>query len=424
MIRVELEAVNKSVTKISLIVISAAILLSVAYLLLNQPENSHKDLLSISSTLLICSSLLLTANKIKWSSLTMLLLLFVAAFETLSIYGSENISSYMLLGIAVLLTGSTLKAVYIPVATLAAALLMVNQFLKDQQLDAQALVSHCLMIAIFGLLSWVSNSKIVSLINRMRIAELDLKLKNERLERNIHGSGAENDIRQITEMGQLKTLASIGLSSLSYMHDLSNAITSLSMDIESANKENNEQNRKSIVESACIVSKLSSEAKNIVNSIDQHKLFNGVETLSEYLKDVWGRKNHSPKVRIKLRITRKKKAMLWGNPLALNHALSTLINNAVTACEQNGGGMVIATISVSDKYLSIHVIDDGISISEAQKIELFKPSTSQKRNGMGVGLYLARNAVESQLWGSIELLTKPNMKMFTIKIPIATKLDA
>ncbi len=89
--------------------------------------------------------------------------------------------------------------------------------------------------------------------------------------------------------------------------------------------------------------------------------------------------------------------------------LFNLIGNAIKFTP-NGGTIVIRAKTHNEK-LEIHIIDNGIGISEKHKPRLFKPfqqidmATSKKYHGTGLGLYLTKNLV-NLLGGDISVETE------------------
>jgi signal transduction histidine kinase len=98
-------------------------------------------------------------------------------------------------------------------------------------------------------------------------------------------------------------------------------------------------------------------------------------------------------------------ARLTGRPLALKRALSNLIDNAV-----NYGGAAKVRVCIGESACVVHIEDSGPGIPEDQMDSVFEPfrrlDYARERGGSGLGLTIARQAVEAH-GGSITLSNLP-----------------
>ncbi|HAB89574.1 MAG TPA: hypothetical protein DCF84_03480 [Bacteroidetes bacterium] len=92
-----------------------------------------------------------------------------------------------------------------------------------------------------------------------------------------------------------------------------------------------------------------------------------------------------------------------------NHFVSVfnnLIKNAIQACEQKITEVdVLVRLSREDKFVRVDVIDQGIGISEEDKVNVFVPNFTTKSTGSGLGLAIARQIIEN-VEGSIGFVSK------------------
>jgi signal transduction histidine kinase len=70
--------------------------------------------------------------------------------------------------------------------------------------------------------------------------------------------------------------------------------------------------------------------------------------------------------------------------------LTNLLENAAEAAR--AGGVVLASTSVAGSKLNIDVHDSGPGLSAQARSSLFEPTISFKKNGMGLGLSIARRS--------------------------------
>jgi len=77
----------------------------------------------------------------------------------------------------------------------------------------------------------------------------------------------------------------------------------------------------------------------------------------------------------------------------IKQAMINLLDNAVTAVRSKGKISVVVTHDAILKLVRIEVADDGVGISEEDKIRLFEPNFSTKKAGMGLGLTIVNSII-------------------------------
>ncbi len=109
------------------------------------------------------------------------------------------------------------------------------------------------------------------------------------------------------------------------------------------------------------------------------------------------------------------------DPRLLRRALANLVLNALAAVE--AGGTVTVGWAVREgppRTLAISVADTGPGIDPGRLSQLFEPDVTTRDTGSGLGLPIARQAVEAQA-GRIEVESRPGAgARFTILLPLAT----
>lgn len=85
----------------------------------------------------------------------------------------------------------------------------------------------------------------------------------------------------------------------------------------------------------------------------------------------------------------------------LIRVLNNLIKNATQAVRDVENGKIIVRLSVQENHYLLEVNDNGIGISEALKHKIFSPNFTTKTGGMGLGLAMVKNIVDtmnSEIW--------------------------
>lgn len=89
------------------------------------------------------------------------------------------------------------------------------------------------------------------------------------------------------------------------------------------------------------------------------------------------------------------------DPQLFGQILSNLLRNAAEAC--GGKGRIEVEAKVGPAGLLLDVVDDGPGVPADKRSEIFKPFSSSKTYGTGIGLAFSRKVIESH-GGTIELM--------------------
>ncbi len=99
-------------------------------------------------------------------------------------------------------------------------------------------------------------------------------------------------------------------------------------------------------------------------------------------------------------------------------ALLNIVINALQAMEQEGT-LTLATRVRAGKTVQIRITDTGLGMSEENLQQIFKPFYTNKHQGTGLGLAMAKNIVESH-GGDIEVRSEEKKgSTFIISLPIS-----
>lgn len=101
----------------------------------------------------------------------------------------------------------------------------------------------------------------------------------------------------------------------------------------------------------------------------------------------------------------------------LIRVVTNLVKNAIQALEGVQNPKILVRVEELATMVSISVSDNGIGISEENKEKVFEPKFTTKTSGMGLGLAMVKNLVETY-GGSITLTSKRNKgTIFTVRFP-------
>ena len=117
--------------------------------------------------------------------------------------------------------------------------------------------------------------------------------------------------------------------------------------------------------------------------------------------------------------------IIYGYKNEFKQVLLNLINNAKNKIvEKNLENRSKITINVykNNAYKIIEIVDDAGGIDEKIIHSIFDPYFTTKKEGTGIGLYMAKVIIEDKMQGQISVKNDENSVIFTIKIPINKKV--
>lgn len=108
--------------------------------------------------------------------------------------------------------------------------------------------------------------------------------------------------------------------------------------------------------------------------------------------------------------------MIKGDVHQLREVFLNILINAYQSMP-NGGKISLTTNKINDHCIQIQIVDSGVGIPAYQLKNIFMPFYTTKKEGLGLGLSICHNIIESHN-GLIELNSEINQgSTFTIKLP-------
>ncbi len=99
--------------------------------------------------------------------------------------------------------------------------------------------------------------------------------------------------------------------------------------------------------------------------------------------------------------------------------VTNLVKNAIQAVPDVESPRILVSVASEGDYVKISVADNGIGISDDFKDKIFEPKFTTKSSGMGLGLGMVRNIVETYE-GTIHFTSQEGKgTVFTVKFPKA-----
>jgi signal transduction histidine kinase len=352
------------------------------------------------------------------------------ATVTLLMWGLNAPVGILAVGFVVFLSGLILGPKHIPlVVLLIAILLSVIQYIHSAgyikpDLEALAKPSHYFDIiayttifAVFALIAWLSGKQTEHSLERAKVAEGKLRAEKESLADKLEEQSVRLRETQLQEMISLYKFAAIGQTTTATLHELSNLLSILTLDIDDIGQQH--QRSKAIINTKDGIDTINSlvrQARRQLHNNRNVEVFNAIPVIEQIIKDLQP-KFRQRSVEIHKQIPMRNSFRIIGDTLNLSHVLTILINNALDACTSIPNAKVTIRLQQDDKTLKIDVIDNGVGISKTQSTSLFSPHQSSKPSGLGIGLYITRHIVENQLHGKISFKSPTVGAHFSIELP-------
>lgn len=305
----------------------------------------------------------------------------------------------------------------LPVTLLSIAVLVCVQHVHQAKVISPDLASLSLpstywdvftystILTIFALVSWLASNQREKGLNRALEAESALKEQKEALSTELKKESAELRLSQLSQIQQLHRFALFGQSAAATLHELSNHLSILNLDIDDLHQQHsNSQVISSAKDGIKHINKMVHQVRRQLNSYDQHESFDAIAVVKQSATDL-SEKFFLRNIRLpKPTVKGGRSFTTYSSRLALMQIITILLNNALDACLDTPDSEVRIEIENERTLLKIHIIDTGVGIDEETAATLFNPVRSGKPTGLGIGLYIAHHLAKDQLSGNIELI--------------------
>ncbi len=208
-------------------------------------------------------------------------------------------------------------------------------------------------------------------------------------------------------------------------HEIKNPLTPMKLNIQylqRAKKEGNEQYddffervTQNLIDQIDTLSGIATEFSNFAQI---PKAKNEDFNLIEILKNVCALFENNNNLNIRLATNNLTEIRIFADKEQLSRAFLNIIKNGIQAIPANQKGEILVSVTKDERNAIISIQDNGTGISpEAQKF-LFEPNFTTKTSGMGLGLSIVRNIMNS-CNGKIWHETSPSDgTTFFVEIPL------
>ncbi len=232
---------------------------------------------------------------------------------------------------------------------------------------------------------------------------------------------AEAKVRdQQDQLARLDRLSTLGEMMTGIAHEINQPLTAISTYAQSGLRFMDPENPKPDRLKEALT-KLSSQARRagaVVERIrelgrqknsNNHNQLVRIDQLIEQIEDlaVIDAGTHGARIRLDLN---ESLPSVWCDLVQIQQVILNLIRNAVDSMEsckfRNGDEIVLRTSIDEDGMTTIAVIDCGTGVSEEAATDLFRPFSTHKRSGLGLGLSISRSIMTAH-GGQLDYYNNP-----------------
>lgn len=114
----------------------------------------------------------------------------------------------------------------------------------------------------------------------------------------------------------------------------------------------------------------------------------------------------------------EKECFVFADEKQLSRVFINLLNNSVQSIPPDKTGLITIKLEPMPQWHKIEITDNGIGIGEEEKSKIFSPNFTTKSGGMGLGLAMVKNIIDSAN-GKISFVSEKNKgTTFTIILPV------
>lgn len=357
---------------------------------------------------------------------------FVIAGGMIWVWGINTPFGILLLGLVVILAGILIRATYaLHAAATVTILLVVVQLgiTQDWHVPNASwsasissfgdVLGYSVGFGIIAVVSWLYGTQMERSLEKAARAEAALEAEKANLEIKVAQRTAALEQTRLEELEQAYKFAELGSLSTALLHDLANYLTVLTMDIKDLQGKHNSATIDRAHQTIQYIDKMVEDVRDQLNGTATDTTFKVGDRITEIVgilrhkaqqADVpliWDGPNDIAKT-----------ARIHGDQTRFSQMVAILITNAIEACQHAPvKAQVTVRLEQTEAMIILSVSDTGKALAARQREQLFKPFRSNKKHGMGIGLFLARQMAERHFEGTLDLDTLAPDTTFRIKLP-------
>lgn len=364
----------------------------------------------------------------KWGAHLLVVFYGLLAFLVVGQWGINTPFGVLLFAVVIILAGIVVRSSYALYATAAICLYIIavqlsikcGFYLPDESWSANTssfgdALGYCAGFSLLAVISWLFGRQMERSLYRIQLAEAALLTEKKMLKVRIAERTAELQKAQFEEVQQLYNFAELGQLSTGFIHDMANYLTVLTMEIEGVHSR---KHADAIERANAIIGYLDRMVDDVRGQL-RGDIVDKPFTPSKKVQEIIGLlKQKAVAAGVDLQLESSgEKVQAMGDPARFSQVISILVGNAIDACKTSKSKAVLVTYELQGEEVVIRVSDTGPGIPASEREKLFKPFTSTKKTGMGIGLFIAKRVIETHFSGSLELDSATKKTTFVLRVP-------
>jgi len=414
-----------------IVTIALILLLIVSYAILGNTFVKTRLLIGI-GLLIYLGLISVFINKYKAHKLgAILFVAFYACIAAGSIWewSVNDVFGVLVCSLVVVLAGIIIRARY---ALIAASLLTIYVFgvlyltyhgyrvavPADHNSSYGIVGGYAVIFFIIALICWLYSNQMERSLRKAERAELLLQGQKANLELIVEQRTAALEDKRLEELEQMYRFNQMGTLSTGLLHDLANYLSILNIDIEDLHSRHSSASLDRVSQTIHYIDTMLEGVRRQLQGETNVEHFNSAKAIGIVIQ-ILQHKAAQANVAIRWRMPQKKTLLqITGDTARFNQVMTILIGNAIEAYDTSTKD---ATVMIRAKRHQDNVVitieDHGRGITPSQRTRLFTPFMSTKKNGMGIGLFLAKQIIQMHFKGTLELAPQTDRTIFTITIP-------
>lgn len=407
------------------------------YTLYNIPITGGSPIMTILFVLLFWSLLILLKKGFYYIvAYAFIGTLFVASLYSLFSWGVVNAQGLLLLVFVIIMSGVVVGTrmafgiLIISFFTLfVLSYLQINSILetdisKNGILGYGDTTVYVVTLAVIALVAWLFNKEIEKSLARARKSEMELKEEKNLLEQRVEKRTAELKKAQLEKTIHLYKFAEYGRITSGLLHDISNPLMSVLLNLEDLKRNGNSENLPRINKAVKNIDRI----KNIITSgreqIQEQEVNTYFSIDDEVARVLQMLSFKAKKVGVVFDVMPYSPTKINGNQLKFYRLMVYLVSNAIDSYEHifnSNDRKVLIAFCKKGHLVRIMVQDWGIGIKEEHKDEIFKPffTTKSLGEGTGIGLSICKEITEKDFNGNLSVKSKVGEgSTFVVDIPV------
>lgn len=338
----------------------------------------------------------------------------------------------LLLGFVIVLTSILIGARYIGFMSVVSVILLVclqasaelglshpDRSMLDNNSTINDIANYSVVFSIFALISWLSGKQTEDSLHRALTAESQLKEEKDSLAAKLKERTKSLEEAQSKEMKHLYRFAELGQLTTVILHELANHLSVLTLDIDNLK----ERHRNSVAinqakESITYIDTIIEQVRDQIKQSNTIEKFKPSRIIKATIIQLEKKLPNASIVFRDCRSTQDRKHKILGDPLRLSQVVTILITNAAQANTSQPKAIIYVELRSSEDSITVSIQDFGTGISTATRQKLFQPHSSIKSNGLGIGLYLTKQIIETHFKGRVHLDPSLTFTQFHLNIPL------